>query len=257
MEFKLLHKRKVKLSIFILVLMFVVMACSLDSCSGDDEPDSTQTATYPALATSTPLSDDGQETPDPSDFPTLTPTSAAPTEGSPSTSATGAACLPGTWQIDHQSIQNYMTLTMIGVGEYGFNPISSEGKLELQISPGQVILLAENLKIKVGVSPGGVGSVTNSDAIIQSNGSAAYTASDTNILLSAVTYNAVGILESPTAAFSVDFTDLISIARDYGFYRTMENIIKTSASMIYTCAGDTLTIVVNSYASVSFWRVLP
>lgn len=260
MENKLPHKRKLKFSVFMLILAFAVMACSLESCSGDEVPDPTATPFFPALPSSTPLPLVGQETTGPSDFPTLAPTAipplAAPT-GSPSTSATGSACLPGTWQIDHQSVKNYMNLTMIGVGEYGFNPISSEGKLELQISPGQINLLAENFKVSVGVSPGGVGSVTYSDATIQSNGSAAYTATNTQISLSNITYNAVGILEGPTASFSADFNDLIKIARDYGFTRDMENTIKTSATLKYTCSGDTLTLVVNSYASVSFWRVLP
>ena len=244
-----------------LVLVFALMACSLDSCLGEEELEATQTSAFPVLPSATSIPTLDQGTTGPSDFPTLAPTEeptiVAPTAGSPSTSATGAACLPGTWQIDHQSVKNYMNLTMIGVGEYGYTPISSEGKLELQVSPGQINLLAENFKVSVGVSPGGVGSVTFSDVIIQSNGSATYTATDIQIFLSNLAYNAAGIIESPTASFSLDFNDLISIARDYGFYRTIEDTIKTSATLKFTCSGDTLTIVVNSYASVAFWRVLP
>lgn len=167
--------------------------------------------------------------------------------------ASGAACLPGTWQIDHASVVNYMTLSMIGREIYAFTPLSAEGKLELQISPSQINLLAEDFTVTVGVNLGGMSNISEFDAIISSTGNSNYQVSDTAINLSGVTYNAQGTMSSSIASFTMDFNDLLEIANSLGFAKNLHPV--SSKNLKYTCNGDVLTIVVNPYASVTFRRI--
>jgi len=251
-------KRTIKISLCIALLAFVTLACSLDLSEwgfGGGEA----TATYPPVDSPTPIPT-LQPTLGPGDFPplvTATPTSTSfppsPPVG-PGSTATGAACLPGTWHIDHSSVINYMSLTMFGVGEFDFTPISSSGKLELQIIPGQIVLLAEYFKVDVGVNIGGVANVNINNVYIQANGHGNYVASDSRADLTSISYNAMGTMESSTGSFSVDLNDLLSVAHAFGFARDLDLPVQ-SAKLAYTCSGDILTIVVNEYASVTFNRI--
>ncbi len=247
-------KSKAKYALLKTVVVLVTLACSLNlsECGlGGGEA----TATLPSLSSPTPIPT-LQPTFDPNIFPPLlTPTATIQSPpSSPGSTASGAACLPGTWQIDHSSVINYMTLTMFGVGEFAFTPISSSGKLELQIIPGQIVLLAEYFKVDVGVNIGGVANVNINNVYIQANGHSNYIASDSSADLTNISYNAMGVMESTTGSFSVDLNDLLSIANAFGFARGLKVPVQ-STKLHFTCSGDVLTIVVNKYASVTFYRI--
>jgi hypothetical protein len=250
------NKRTIKFSLLITLLAVATLACSLDLSEwgfGGDEA----TATNPPVLSPTPIPT-LQPTVGPGDLPPLATATSTQTipqpPGGPGSTASGAACLPGTWHVDHSSVINYMTLTMFGVGEFDFTPIASGGKLELQIVPGQVILLAEYFKVDVGVNIGGVANVNINNVYIHANGHANYSASDSRVDLTNISYNAMGTMESSTGSFSVDINDLLSVAQAFGFARGMQLPIQ-STSVSYTCSGDILTIVVNAYASVTFIRI--
>lgn len=247
-------KRTVRYVLLKTVVVLVTLACSmnLSECGlGGGEA----TATIPSLPSPTPIPT-FLPTFDPGSLPPLltpTPTTQSP-PSSPGSTASGAACLPGTWQVDHSSVINYMTLTMFGVGEFNFTPISSSGKLELQIIPGQIVLLAENFKVDVGVNIGGVANVNINNVYIQANGHSNYIATNSKANLSSISYNAMGVMESTTGSFSVDINDLLTIANAFGFARGVDVPIQ-SQNLKFTCSGDVLTIVVNKYASVTFYRI--
>jgi hypothetical protein len=251
------NKRTIKYILMKTLLVVVTLGCSLNlsECGlGGGEA----TATYPSLSSPTPIPT-LQPTFDPGIFTPMatvmpTPTTPPTLPSGPGSTATGAACLPGTWHIDHSSVINYMSLTMFGVGEFDFTPIASSGKLELQIIPGQIVLLAEYFKVDVGVNIGGVANVNINNVYIQANGHSNYIASDSRVDLSSISYNAMGTMESTTGSFSVDLNDLLSIAHAFGFARDLDVPVQFS-KLNYTCSGDILTIVVNEYASVTFNRI--
>jgi hypothetical protein len=242
-------RKTIRVGLLAALLAIGLAACTINLSGGGDggEP----TATLPPVPTFTdiPL----QPTAPPTDLP---PIPGAPTDTpfvGPGSTATGAACLPGTWQIDHPSVLNYMTLSMLGVGEFDFTPLASSGKLELQIIPGQINLLAENFKVDIGVNIWGVANVNVNNVYIQANGAAAYTATDSQVDLTGITYNVIGTLESATASFSLDIEDLLNIAHALGFAGDVNHPYETH-KFYYTCSGDILSIVVNEFASVSFNR---
>lgn len=252
------NARMLRIGLFVAFLAMATMSCELDlSRWGFGGDEATPTFTFAPTQISTLVPTIGLQTPTSTtegiEVPTAVPTN-TPISGGPSTTASGAACLPGTWAIDHQSVINYMTLSMIGVGEFGFTALGSEGKLELQISPGQVNLLAENFKVMVGVNIGGVASINIFNVSVQANGSANYTASDTSIVLTGISYNAVGTMES-AITFSMNFDQLFNTAKDLGFATGVTNPV-TTATLTYTCSGDVLSIVVNPHAAVTFRRVI-
>jgi hypothetical protein len=100
----------------------------------------------------------------------------------------------------------------------------------------------------------GVANVNVNNVYVQANGAAAYTASDSKIDLTGITYNVIGTLESATASFSLDVEDLLNIAHALGFAGDVKNHPYETHSFHYTCSGDILSIVVNEFASVSFNR---
>lgn len=249
----------------IAVLAFATLACSLnlsqfgigggnDSDPGDGPATPTLIPTFIfKTVTPTPV-EDGDPEPV---IPTDTPVPAAPS--GPSTTATGAVCLPGTWQIDPESVKNYIVLSMIGFEEYGFSAKSVSGKLEIQIIPGQINLLAEAFKVVIGVNVGGVADASLFGVTVNANGSASYTATNSVVSMTGITYSVVGTMESGESgavSYSMDFNDLLSVAKDMGFAKDLPVPI-TERDIVYTCAGDTLTIVVNAHASVIFRRVVP
>jgi len=251
------NARMLKIGLFVAFLALATMSCELDlSQWGFGGGEATPTFTYAPTDISTLVPTIGFQTPTSTTegiVATAVPTN-TPIPSGPSTTASGAACLPGTWAIDHQSVINYMTLSMIGVEEFGFTALGSEGKLELQISPGQVNLLAENFKVKVDINIGGIASVNIFNVSVQANGSANYTASDNSILLTGISYNAVGTMES-AITYSMNFDQLLNTAKDLGFAAGVTNPV-TTATLTYTCTGDVLSIVVNPHAAVTFRRVI-
>lgn len=179
----------------------------------------------------------------------LTPSSGiTPTPGD-----SGAACLPGTWQIDHESVIEYMRDTMSGVGEEGFTPLASEGTLELRIESREIILVAEDFKVNVGVDIGGIPDATSNETTIEADARADYLASDTQINLTEISYTVGGTLKSDNRLYNMELEDLMVIANTYGFARDLSLPVQ-STYFSYTCSGDNLSIVVNEFASVSFNR---
>jgi hypothetical protein len=250
-------KHKWRITIFAAVLVLAAVACTVDLGEWKFWEKSDETEPAPSMPTFTPiptLTPISQE-----DLPTLTPTPTVVvptvTPSGPSTNATGASCLPGVWHINHESVINYITLTMLGEREFGFSPQGSEGKLELQISPGQVNLLAEDFTVDIGVTVGEMANISAFSTSIVSDASANYLASDNQISLTGIQYDANGTITSLAASFTVNFDDLLSLAQTLGFARGLPNPI-TTRTMNYTCSGDVLTIVVNQHASVSFDRVI-
>ena len=256
---------KVFIGLMIAALVLSMLACSLDlsqlGIGGGNDADATDEPTTPTpiptfifiTITPTPVEDGGAAP----EVPTNTPVPAAPS--GPSTTATGAVCLPGTWQIDHESVKNYIILSMIGFEEYGFSAKSVSGKMELQITPGQINILAEGFKVVIGVNVGGVADASLFSVSVNANGSASYTATDSVVSMTSITYNVVGTMESGesgTVSYSMDLDDLLNVAQDLGFAKDLPVPI-TERQIVYTCAGDTLTIVVNAHATVTFRRVVP
>jgi len=171
----------------------------------------------------------------------------------PTPGDSGAACLPGTWQIDHESVIEYMGDTMAGVGETAYTPLSSEGKLELQIESREITLVAEDFKVNVGVKLGGDPDAASNETNVQADASANYLASDTQINLTDISYTVEGTLKSDNRLYNMDLEDLLVIANTYGFARDLSLPVE-STFFSYTCSGDILSIVVNDFASVSFNR---
>jgi hypothetical protein len=219
-----------KLILWIILLSFAALACNLELTQfGIGQREATETAFSP---TST--------------------TVFTPGDG-PNSGVSGAACLPGTWQIDHESVIDYMADTMEGVGEEGFTPLTSDGKLSLVIETREVNLAAVAYQVDVGVNIGGKVNANSNKVTVRADASAKYLASDTQINLTEITYDVGGTLESDTGLFTLDMDDLLVIANTYGFARDLSLPIQ-STYFSYTCSGDVLTIQVNPYAAVSFKR---
>jgi hypothetical protein len=222
-------RRPIQLILWVFPLFFAVLACNLELPElriGQNEP------------TETNLVVD-----------TLTPGSAiTPTPGD-----SGAACLPGTWQVDHESVIEYMRDTMAGVGETAYTPLSSEGKLELQIESREITLVAEDFKINVGVKVGGDPDAASNETSVQADVRANFLASGTQINLTDISYNIEGTLNSDNRLYNMELEDLLVMANTYGFARDLSLPVE-STFFSYTCSGDTLSIVVNDFASVSFNR---
>jgi hypothetical protein len=171
----------------------------------------------------------------------------------PTPGDSGAACLPGVWQIDHESVIEYMRDTMTGVGETAYTPLSSEGTLELQIESREMTLVAEDFKVNVGVKIGGDPDATSNETTVQADASANYLASDTQINLTDISYDIGGTLKSDNRLYNMELEDLLVIVNTYGFARDLSLPVE-STFFSYTCSGDSLSIVVNDFASVSFNR---
>lgn len=169
--------------------------------------------------------------------------------------ATGADCMPGTWQIDHDSVVNYISQSMSGRGVNAFTPLSSEGKLELQISSDRIDLSAEGFKVRMGVNAVGITNVSEFDALMEATGNSSYTATDTYVAITNVTYDVEGTMDYALASFTVDFNTLLEIANTLGFAQNLHPVVNTGLAS--TCQGDVMTIVINPYASVIFRRVEP
>jgi hypothetical protein len=228
---RMISRRSVgKLFLWVILLIFAALACNLELTQfGIGQKEATETESSP---TSTTMVTPG---------------------GGPSSGVSGAACLPGTWQIDHESVIDYMTDTMDSVGEEGFTPLTSEGSLSLQIESREVILEAVDYQVDVGVNIGGKVNANSNKVTVQVDASAKYLASDTQINLTEIIYDVGGILESDTGLFTLDMDDLLVVANTYGFARDLTLPIQ-SVYFSYTCSGDVLTIQVNPYAAVSFER---
>jgi hypothetical protein len=219
-----------KLILWIILLSFAVLACNLElNQFGIGQKEATETDSSPTSALM------------------ITP------GGGSSSGTSGAACLPGRWQVDHESVIDYMSDTMEGVGEEGFTPLASEGKLSLVIETREVYLAAVAYQVDVGVNIGGKVNANSNKVTIQADASAGYLASDTQINLTEITYDVGGTLESDTGLFTLDMDDLLVIANTYGFARDLTLPIQ-STYFSYTCSGDVLTIQVNPYAAVAFNR---
>ncbi|MEN8241852.1 MAG: hypothetical protein ABFS17_08020 [Chloroflexota bacterium] len=248
-------KRNWKILTFTAVLFFVAAACTVDLAEWkfweSEEP-------APSLATFTPIPTQPSTSPDVAQ-PTAVPPTAVPVTpqqpSGPNTTAVGADCLPGVWQINHPSVVKYINDTMFGVQQYGFTPQSSEGKLELQIVPGNIFLKAEEFTVAVGVNVGDMANISAFSAAIDSDASANYTATDSQVALTDILYTAEGSITSLTATFTIDFYNLLNLAQSMGFAKDLPNPV-TSQNMEYTCSGDQLTIVVNPFAFVTFDRVV-
>jgi hypothetical protein len=254
-------KRNSKLVLFAAVLFMAAAACTVDlgewkfwEKSSDTEEPSPALATFTPIPTLTPITQQEATPTFTVVVPTITP-EPQPTSSTPSTTATGVLCLPGTWQINHDSVNNYIYLTLIGVQEYGFSPQSSSGTLQLQIDQTQVVLQAEDFTVGVSVSVGSITDLAAFSASIDAEGYATYVASDSQIVLTNILYDAEGQVTSQNATFTMDFNELLSLAHTLGFARNIPNPI-TYRTMYYTCSGDTLSIKVNQYAWVIFDRVL-
>jgi hypothetical protein len=240
-----------------MLLATAAIACTIDFTGwgfGGEEA----TATFPPVPTATPIptlqpTTEPGVVPPPTQPPPTQPPPTQPYDG-PGSKALGVYCLPGTWQMDHSSVINYMNLSMIGVDEYGFTPLGSEGKLELQIIPGHINLLAENFKVDIGVNIGGVANVNINDFYMQANGSANFTGDDAELFLTEVTYDVSGTIVSSIGTFNMDLFDLLSVAYALGFAGDIHHPTY-STRFDYSCSGDILTIVVNEFASVSFYRI--
>lgn len=169
--------------------------------------------------------------------------------------ATGAACMPGTWQIDHDSVVNYLNQSMSGRGVTTFTPLSVEGKLELQIGPDQINAVAEDFKIRLGINLVGISNVSEFDVVVDSTGNAIYDASDIYMTLTEMTYAVQGSMDYALASFSMDLNALLEIANSLGFAKNMQPV--TTKGLESTCEGDVMTLVINQYASVIFRRAEP
>jgi hypothetical protein len=253
-------KKNYRIGLISVALFIAAAACTIDlgmwkfwEKNGAEEP-APDLATFTPVPTSTPISE-GENDPTPTYtvvVPTVTP---VPTASGPSTTATGASCLPGVWQINHDSVTEYIYLTLIGVQQYGFSPQSSEGLLRLQISSGQIVLLAEDFTVGVGVNVGEIDNLSAFSASIDAEGFANYVATETQVALTDILYDADGTITSLSASFTVDFDDLLSLAQTLGFAEGIQNPV-VSKVMTFRCSGDNLTVQVNPYSSVDFDRVV-
>lgn len=250
-----------KLTILAAVLFVAAAACTVDlgvwkfwDQETDTEEPSLATFT-PIIPTLTPLPEVTEATPtEEVVVPTVTPAQ-APTSSTPSTNAVGAACLPGVWQINYESVINYIYLTMIGVNQYGFSPQGASGKLELHVAESQIALYADDFTVDVGVHVGEMTNLSAFSAAINAEGGAYYTATDSQVYLSGIVYDAEGTVTSLSASLTADFDDLFSLAQSLGFGEDIPASI-TYRTLNYSCGGDVLSIQVNPYASVIFDRVV-
>jgi hypothetical protein len=218
-----------------LSLFLTALACSLELPQFGAEQKE-PTGTHPAAYLLTPSN---------RITPKVTPTSMP--------EVSGAACLPGVWQIDHESVIEYMRDTMTGVGEMGYTPLSSVGKLELQIETRAVTLVAENFLLNVGVNVVEDPQVTFNEITIQANATGNYLASDAQINFTDISYTVEGTLRFDGGFYNMAVEDLVNIANIYGFARDITLPVQT-VFFSYTCSGDVLTIEVNPYAEVMFRR---
>ena len=118
-----------------------------------------------------------------------------------------------------------------------------------------IVMLADEFTVGVGVNVGEMTDIGAFTAKINADGYATYVASDTQIVLSNILYDADGEVTFLSATFTVDFLDLLDLAHTMGFAENISNPV-TYKVMNYTCGGDTLSIQVNPYASVIFNRVV-
>lgn len=167
----------------------------------------------------------------------------------------GAACIPGTWQIDHDSVLNYIAQSMTARGVTTFTPLSVTGKMELQIGEGQINAVAEDFKIRFGLNLIGISNLSEFDVIVDSAGNSSYDASDIYMTLTDMTYDVQGMMEYAFASFSMDLNELLEIANSLGFAKNSPMV--TTIGLESNCNQDVMTIAINQYASVIFRRVEP
>lgn len=251
------NKKKMALAVSVLIL--ASLACGFDFGSSSTQADPTS---LPEIASPTPIFGGSSSLPAAATataetFPTATseilPFASTDVTATPP-EVSGAACLPGRWSIDLESVSSYMNLTMLGGEFLDFTPTNTGGLIILNISTTQINLVAQDFAVTMTVSVGDVQNSSDFSIVLQSNGTANYEADNNFLNLTSIGYDANGVMTTSTSTFSQSLTDLHNLSKSLGFASAIPTI-NSSRNLAYSCAGNVLNIVVNQFAAVIFDRV--
>jgi len=252
------NKKKIVLAVSILIL--ASLACGFDFGTSSTQAEPTS---LPVIASPTPIFGGSSSLPAAATATAenlLTATSeilpfASTSDATPTApDVSGAACLPGRWAVDLESVLSYMNLTMLGGDFLDFTPTNASGLIILNISASQINLVAQDFAITMAVSVGDVQNASDFSIVLQSNGTANYEAANNFLNLNSIGYDANGVMTTSTSTFSQSLTDLHSLSKSLGFASAIPTI-NSSRNLAYSCSGNVLNIVVNQYAAVIFDRV--
>jgi len=238
MEQKAFSKQK-KIGAFLMIgaLILAALACSLpgqDTAAGESTP----TFTFPAFASATPVE------------PLVTPDTSGtlPTSTPPSSNATGAACLAGIWSVDPQAATSYAAATMLGNNLLTFTPSNVSGETVLTVSGSQMNVVAQNFKADL------VSSSSIVTIMVSGTSSASFTANDQTMFLTGIVYSAQGQLIEPAQTHTLDLNGLLNFAQSLSFATNWPSL-PIQMNLKYSCAGNTLIVVINPHASVTLTRI--
>lgn len=189
----------------------------------------------------------------------FTPTGSIPTAtplGGSGSTALGDACLPGKWNMDQDSVVDYLSKTMQGNNYFEFLPQSASGRVQLQFVDGIIYVEVRDFRVDMQVNinvptdAGDFSIVLNSTGIGNYASSQGFTLDITNI-----TYETQGTMTTALGSIKIDSNDLGELAKDLKFVEKIPEVIE-ARNMNFTCQGDELAIQVNSYSWLLFYRAL-
>jgi hypothetical protein len=234
-----IQHKKFQIILMICALILTALACSVP---GQDAgiSDATPTYTFPVFASATPV--------EPLVTPDTSGTQATQTSPPPSSNATGVACLAGTWSVDPQAAQSYAMATMLGNNQLTFTPSNVSGQTVLTISGSQMNVVAQDLQADL------VSNTSTVTLVVSGTASANFSATDQTMYLSGIVYSAQGTLIEPVQTHVLDLNGLLNFAQSLSF-ATNWPALPTQMTLPYSCGGNTLTVVINSHASVTLNRI--
>ena len=234
----LIKQKKFQIILTICALILAALACSVPGQNAGIS-EATPTFTFPAFASATPVE------------PLVTPDTSGgeqPTQTPPVSNATGAACLPGKWSVDPQAAQSYAMATMLGNNLLTFTPSNVSGETMLTISGSQMNAVGQDVKVDL------VSSTSTITLMVSGTASANFSATNQTMYLSGIVYTGQGTLIEPVQTHVLDLNGLLNFAQSLSFATNWPSP-PTQLTLPYSCAGNTLTVVLNSHASLVLTRI--
>ena len=230
---RLSHTTIAGICIAVLLLTISGTACDLPWQDSSDETVPTDTPEVAATDTPETVLDEATE--------------AETVDEEESSDLTGKSCLQGTWELDQEAAQAYLSMTMIGNDELSFTPSGVSGDNSLLITSDEMRAIASNLQADM---------ITNGDTIsVVVNGTVYgdYTATAKKIELTDIVYSLSGNLVEPVRTSEMNLDTLFAFAQSLSFGKFYDSP-PTKLEFSYSCAGNLLSIKLNQYASISMTR---
>lgn len=160
---------------------------------------------------------------------------------------TGKECLKGTWELDAKAAQSYLMMTMVGNNELRYTPSGVSGDNSLLVTSDEMRMVSNDFKVDM---------VNNDKTISVLVNGTAYgdlSATNTKFTLTDIVYNISGSLVEPFRTSEMNLNTLLNFAQSLSFASIFSKP-PTELDFVYSCAGDTLSVKINEYASLSLNR---